>query len=102
DFDRVVVDVGLNLSPERAAGAAAAEADFFYGDAELVEEGEGVLQGEGNAFEDGADEVREGGGGVDADEGGAGIGVEVRGALAEEVRRPEETVGAGWDVGGEA
>src|SRR5580704_7040445 len=29
NFDRVVVDVSLDLSPERAAGAATAEADFF-------------------------------------------------------------------------
>ena len=101
DFDGVVVDVGLDLAPERAASAAAAEADFFDGNAEFAEEGEGVFEGEGDAFEDGADVVRAGGGGGDADEGGAGVGVEVRGALAEEVGRPEEAVGAGWDVGGE-
>ena len=37
-------------------------------------------------------------GGGDADEGGAGVGVEVRGALAEEVGRPEEAVGAGREL----
>src|SRR5581483_5868149 len=102
DFDGVVVDVGLDLAPERAARAATAEANFFYGNTELAEEGEGVLQGEGDAFEDGADVVGKGGRGVDAREGGAGVGVEVRGALAEEVGCPEEAVGAGRDVGGES
>ncbi len=32
DFDGVVVDVGLDLSPERAAGASAAEANLIDGD----------------------------------------------------------------------
>ncbi len=33
ELDGVVVDVGLDLTPEGAAGAAAAEADAFDGDA---------------------------------------------------------------------
>ena len=37
-------------------------------------------------------------GGGDADEGGAGVGVEVRGALAEEVGCPEQAVAAGRDA----
>src|SRR5580658_3204848 len=101
DFDGVVVNVGLNLAPERAAGSAAAEADLFDGNAELMEEREGVFEREGDAFEDSADVVRAGGRGGDADEGGAGVGVEVGGAFAEEVGCPEEAVGAGWDVGSE-
>src|SRR5579875_3742630 len=71
-FNGVVVDVGLDLAPEGAAGAAAAEADAVVGDAEFVQEGEGVLEGERYALEDGADEVAAGGGGGDADEGGPG------------------------------
>src|SRR5580658_11306174 len=97
----MVVDVGLDLAPEGTTGATAAEADLFDGNAEFMEEREGVFEREGDAFEDSADVVRSGGGGGDADEGGAGVGVEVGGAFAEEVGCPEEAVGAGWDVGGE-
>ena len=39
EFDRVAVDVGLDLPPERAAGAAAAEPDAFDGDAEFARRG---------------------------------------------------------------
>ena len=46
----MAVDVGLDLSPERAAGSAAAETDAGDGDAQLVEEGKGVFEAEGDAF----------------------------------------------------
>jgi hypothetical protein len=101
EFDRVAVDVGLDLTPERAAGSATTETDAADGDAELFEECEGVAEAEGDAFEDGADEVSAGVGGGDADEGGAGAGVEVRGAFAEEVGSPEESVAASGGLGGE-
>ena len=52
----------------------------------------------GDAFQDGADEVGAGVRGGDADEGGAGVGVEVRRAFAEEVGRPEQAVAAGGDL----
>src|SRR5580658_7098302 len=97
----MVVDVGLDLAPEGTTGATAAEADLFDGNAEFMEEREGVFEREGDAFEDGADVVRSRGGGGDTDEGGAGVGVEVWRALAEEVGCPEQAVGAGWDVGSE-
>ena len=49
---------------------------------------------------DGADEMGAGVRGGDADESCAGIGVEMRGALAEEVGGPHEAVAAGGSVGG--
>ncbi len=101
EFNGVVVDVGLDLPPERTAGTTATEADAVVGDTELGKEGEGVLEREGDTFKDSADEVSAGGRCGDADEGGADGGVEVGSAFSEEVRRPEETIGGGWDVGGE-
>ena len=67
----MAVDVGLNLSPEGAAGSATAQADGFDGDVKFAEEGEGVAEAEGYSFEDGPDEVGAGVGGGDADESGA-------------------------------
>ena len=100
EFDGVAVDVGLDLAPERAARAAAAEADAGDGDVEFGKEGEGVAEAKGDAFYDGADEMGAGVRGGDADEGGAGVGIEMGGALAEEVGRPEEAVAAGGDLCG--
>ena len=97
----MVVYVGLDLTPEGAAGSATAEAYAVVTYAELAEEREGVLEAEGDALKDGADEVSCGGAGGDADEGGAGVGVKVGCALAEEIGGPEEAVGCGWDGGGE-
>ncbi len=57
DFDGLAVDVGLNLTPEWTACAASAEANALDRDAQFVEEGEGVAEAHGYAFEHGADEV---------------------------------------------
>ena len=97
DFDGLAVDAGLDFAPEGAARSAAAEADGGDGNAEVGEEREGVLEGIGDAFLDGADEVRPGVLDADAGKGRADFGVEVGGALAQQVRRPLEAFAAGRD-----
>ena len=101
DFDGVAVNRGLDLTPEGSARSASAETDAGDRDAEAGEEGEGVLEGVGDAFEDGADEMGRSVGGGDAGEGGADGGVEVGGAFAEEVGSPFQAFAAGGDFGGE-
>jgi hypothetical protein len=96
----VAVDSSLDLPPERTARAAAAEANAADWDTEICEERKRVVEGVGDAFEDGADEVGCRVGGRDAGEGSADLGVEVRGALAEQVGRPFEAVAARRDFGG--
>src|SRR6202012_1745583 len=94
------VDASLDLPPERAACAASAEADAADGDAECGEEREGVLERVGNALQHGASEVGGGVCGADAGEGCADCRIEVRRALAEQVRSPFEAFTAGRDFGG--
>ena len=96
----MVVDVGLDLAPEWRACAAPAENDAIGWDAEFAEEREGVVEGKGDAFEDGADEVGAGGGGGDSGKGGASTGVEMWSSFAEEIGRPEQAVGGRRRSGG--
>src|SRR5580658_10567293 len=99
DFDFVRVNIGLDLLPERGASASAAEADAFNGNVNFVEDCEGVFQAVGDAFEDGADEVRAGMRGGEADKSGAREWIQMRSALAHQIRRPERTFGTGGNGG---
>ncbi len=53
----MAVDIGLDLAPERGMRATAAEADAGDGNVHFAEEGKGVAKAEGDAFEDGANDV---------------------------------------------
>ena len=100
NFDVVAINVSLNLTPQRRARAAAAEANAFDGNVHLVKNCEGVFQAEGYAFENGADDVRLRVRGGEPDESAASVGIEMRSAFAHQIRSPEQTVGAGRDAGG--
>ena len=72
--------------------------------AHLGEQGERVLQAEGHAFKDGADDVSPAVGGGQANQSGARVGVKMRRAFSHQVRGPQQAVGAGRDccsLGGE-
>ena len=99
-FHRLAVDIGLDLPPERAARSASAETDLRNGNLQFGEQGKRVAQAEGDALHHRADEVGARVRGGDADECGAGLGVEVRRALSEEVRRPEHSIAGGGDSRG--
>src|SRR5699024_909128 len=87
------VDVGLQLTPEVGAGAAARGADLGDGDAHLSHDFQGIAHAVGDAFQQGADQVRAGGAGGEADPGAAGGGVGVGAALAGEVGQEEQPLG---------
>src|SRR6266704_1637255 len=82
NFNWVAVNIGLDLPPQRRARATAAEADVFYGHVHFLEDREGVAQAEGNAFQDGANDMRACVRGGEADEGGASVRVKMRSAFA--------------------
>ncbi len=92
-----VVHVGLELSPEGGASAAAGGADLIDGDVHGAEDGDLFAHAEGDAFDDGAEEVGAGVARGEADEAGAGGGVGVGAAFAGEVREEEEGFTAGWN-----
>ena len=93
--------IGLNLSPERTARAAAAETYAANGNAKFGKQGEGIAQTVGNAFEHGTREVRLAMGRGESDKCGTDIGIKVRGTLAEEIGRPENSVTACRGFGGD-
>ena len=61
--EREVVDVGLQVAPEVAAGAPAAGADLGGGDAHVLHDLQGIPHAEGDALEEGSDEHVAGGAG---------------------------------------
>ena len=89
DVDVVAVDVGLNLPPERRARAAAAQPNTGDRHAELGEDAKRILQAEGDALENRADDVTARVARGKPDERRTGLGVEVWRAFAHQVRRPE-------------
>ena len=98
--DGFAEDVGLHLAPEGVLRAAAAGADLLHRDAEAFDEREAVAQGEGDAFHDRAHDVAAAVGEREADEGAAGVRVEVRRAFAGEVGEEVQALGAGGRGGG--
>src|SRR5437763_3949317 len=82
DLHRVAIDVGLDLAPQGGARAAAAEADAGDGHVHFTEEGEGVAETEGHAFENGANGVGASVGGGQANERATSVGIQLWGALA--------------------
>src|SRR5207237_5967147 len=89
------VHVRLYLPPHTRACAAAAETYRLDRHAHLLKDGESVAQAERDAFEDGADDMRASVARVQSNQSGARVRVEVRRALAHQVRRPEHAVRAG-------
>src|SRR4051794_4786830 len=80
--DVVAINVGLDLTPERAPRAAAGEADLPDRDPRLADHLEAVAHGEGGPFDHASDEVRPAVPDGQADPGPLGVGVEMRGPLA--------------------
>ncbi len=95
-----VVHVGLELPPEWGTGAAAGGADLSHGEFHLAEDSDLFAHAEGDAFENGADEMGAGVAWGKADEGGAGVGVGEGAAFAGEVGKEEKVLGAGRCGGG--
>ena len=93
--DVLAVDVGLDLPPERVAGAAAGEADLGDLDAHLADQLQAVAHGVGRPFEHRSDQMLSAVADGQADPAAAGVGVEVRGALAGQVGQEEQPLGAG-------
>ena len=91
-FDRLIVDISLNLPPQRATSSTSAETDGLNGYPKLLEECEGVLEAERDAFEHCADEVTKGMRRGDTDKCGTCVGIEVWRALTEEIRRPQHSL----------
>jgi len=100
DFDSVAVDIGLDLPPHGRARAATAEADAGNGHIHFAEKSERVAEAEGDTFENGANDMRASVRSGEANERAARVGIEMRGALAHEIRRPQEAVGTGRNFGG--
>ena len=94
NFDFVAIHVGLDLPPQGRARSAPAQPNA-YGNSHLGKQREGIPQAERHALEDGADDVSPGVRRGQSDQGGARIGIEMRGAFAHQVRGPEQAVGAG-------
>ncbi len=95
--DLGLVHVGLELSPEGGACAAAGGADLVDGDVHGSEDGDLFAHAEGDAFDDGADEVGAGVARGETDEGGSGVGIGVGAAFAGEVREKKKIFAAGRD-----
>ena len=95
DFYRVAVDAGLNLPPQCTARAAAAEANCSHWNSQLREERKTVLQRVSNALLHCAHKMRTCVLHADARKCGANFGIEMRRALAQQIRRPLQAFAAG-------
>src|SRR5581483_5748240 len=88
----VVVDVGLNLSPEWGACTAASKPDISNRDLHLLEKRESVLETERYTFQDGARHVRTSVAGGKSRQCATRIGIEMRSAFSHEIGRPQDSV----------
>ena len=93
-FHRLAVNAGLNLPPQRPARAAAAQPNAAHRNAQLREERERVLQRIGHALQHRAHKMRRGVHRRDARKRRAHLGIEMRRALAEQIRRPLQSLAA--------
>ena len=89
NFHFVRVDVRLNLPPQRRTRAAAAQPDRRHGNFHLLENRECIFQAVGDAFHDGPNDVPARVGRGQSNQGGAGIRIEMRSALAHQIGHPE-------------
>ena len=96
----MAIDIGLDQAPERGACTSAAEANPGDRDIHFAKEGESVAKAEGNAFQDGANDVGAGVRSGEANQGAASVRIEMRRALANQIGSPQEAVGTGMDFGG--
>src|SRR6185437_10338167 len=90
-LDGLAVYVGLDLPPERAARTAATETDACDRNLKFCEEREGIAEAHRHAFQHCTDKVRPRMRCGDAREGSARLGIEMRRALAEEIRGPQHS-----------
>ncbi len=88
NLDRLRVDVSLDLPPQRGARAASAEAYCTHRNVELGEDGQRVLEAEGDAFHDGADDVCGAMGCGEPDQSAARFRIKMRCAFAHQIWRP--------------
>ena len=91
----MAVNVGLNLTPKRRARTASSKADALHRNVHFLEQSERIPQAEGNAFENGTNDVASGVRGGKAHQRAAGAAVKMRSAFAHEIRGPEQAIGTG-------
>src|SRR5579875_2759669 len=87
-------DVGNDLAPDGAFGAAAGSAYLLDMQALLGDDGEAILEAEGHTFQYRADQVPAVMDGAQPDPAAARVGIEVRGTLALKVGQEEEAEAA--------
>jgi len=94
DHDVKAADIGQDLPPDRVARASAGGDQAARGQAELLEDLQGIALGKGHAFEDGPGQVCTPVVGVQAKDDATGVRVEVGSALASQVGQEDQTIGA--------
>ena len=94
DFDVVIVDIRLNLTPKRGTRTAAAKSNALHRNFHLTENCERILQAVSDSFENRANDVgalvRRG----QPDQSATSTTIKMRRALAHQVRSPKEPVGS--------
>src|SRR5262245_30692571 len=100
DDDRAPVHIRLDLAPQGRVGPAAGDADAARLDPHPADDVEDLAHREGDALDDGADEVGAGVARGEADPSAAGLWVRVWAAFAGEVGEEDEAAGAGRGFGG--
>src|SRR5438105_10921380 len=93
----MVIDVRLNLPPERRTCTAATETNVPNRNVHFFKDGERIAQAKSYAFEDRAYDMAAMMIGGQANEGRTGFGIKVRRALSHQVGRPHHSVGAKRD-----
>src|SRR5437660_1898518 len=100
NFDGVAVDVGLDLPPQGRERASTTEADAGNGHIHFAEKSERVAEAEGDAFENGANDMSASVRSSKSNKRAACVRIKMRGTLAHQIRRPQEAVGTGGNFGG--
>ena len=90
------VNVGLDLAPQRRTGATSSQPYVADGHVHVLEERDGILQAEGDTFEDGPDHVSSSVVCREPDERSPSFRIEVGCALTHEIGSPQQAIGACW------
>src|SRR5712692_3470491 len=94
-LDRMTVHVRLNLSPECRARAPAANSNAPHRHTHLLENTERVFQAEGHALHNCANNMAARVKSGDAGKHSTGFRIQMRCALAHQVRRPQQSIRTG-------
>src|SRR3954471_20618860 len=92
DLDFVLVDVSLDLSPERRTRSTTAEANLADGHFHFRKDLQGILKAEGHTLENCADNVGATMTGGESYQRAAGVRIEVRCALTHQIRSPQHAI----------